>query len=63
MIGICDAKSLSPAIKYSDVGFMKLKSRKDDESSMKDYDVFRKEGASLDKSTLTNDPHELDNIP
>jgi hypothetical protein len=42
---------------------MKLKSRKDDESSMEHYDVFRKEKASSDKSTLTNDPHELDNIP
>jgi hypothetical protein len=61
MIGIRDASRL--AIKYSDVGFMNLKSRKDDKSSMEDYDVFRKKKASWDKLTLTNDPHELDNIP
>lgn len=42
---------------------MNLKSRKDDESSVKDYDAFSKKKASPDKSALTNDPHELDNIP
>jgi len=42
---------------------MELKGGKDDESPMEDYEVFRKEEASSDRWVLTNDPHELDNVP
>jgi hypothetical protein len=61
LIGICDAIRL--AIKNSDVCFMELKGGKDDESPMEDYEVFRKDEASSDRWVLTNDPHELDNVP